>query len=205
MSDRSGGAVVGAFLLAACSPAGPSSLIEPRFGIEIRLAHGSVDEIRTRDQLVAVLGRYDVAPWLVTRTVVIDQDAVSHSHPVLTLSTRHQRDDGLLLSSFVHEQLHWFLLTRELQGNAALAELVRLYPQVPVGDPEGAATRQSTYLHLLIGWLELDALTRLAGPAEAERVIVFWSQDHYRWVYRTVLADRALFAEIVARYGLRVG
>ena len=92
-----------------------------------------------------------------------------------------------------------------MQGNAALVELRRLYPQVPIDPPEGAGSLQSTYLHILIGGLELDALTRLVGPAEAERVLTFWTQDHYRWVYRTVLADRALLAELIARHGLRVG
>lgn len=35
-------------------------------------------------------------------------------------------------------------------------------------------------------------------------VIVFWAGDHYRWVYRTVLAQRDLLGEIVVRHGLRV-
>jgi hypothetical protein len=204
MSGRAA-APAAALLLAACGTTEPSSTVEPRFGIEIRLAHGSRAEQRTRDQLLGLIGRHALLPWLVTRAVLIDEDAVSHSHPVLTLSTRHQSDDGLLLASFVHEQLHWFLLAREAQGNAALAEILRLYPQVPVEPPEGAGTLQSTYLHILIGWMELDATTRLLGPVEAERVITFWTRDHYRWVYRTVLADRARLEELIVRHGLRVG
>jgi hypothetical protein len=123
---------------------------------------------------------------------------------VLTLSTRHSQDDSLLLSSFVHEQLHWFLVAREPQVSAAVTELEALFPQVPVGDPEGAESRSSTCVHLLIGWLEWEALTRLVGKEEANRVIVFWAGDHYRWVYRTLLAQRSLIGEIVIRHGLQV-
>jgi hypothetical protein len=53
------------------------------------------------------LDKYDLTPWLFTRAVVIDDDATPHSHPVLTLHTRHLRDDLLLLSTFIHEQSHW--------------------------------------------------------------------------------------------------
>lgn len=75
---------------------------------------------------------------------------------------------------------------------------------MPVGAPEGAVSRSSTYTHLLIGWLEWEALTRLVGTGEADRVIAFWAGDHYRWVYRTVLAERSRLGEIVIRHGLQV-
>jgi hypothetical protein len=199
-------AVTATFLLGvACRPTdAPFSATDPTFGVEIRTAHGSEAEVKTGRQLLALLGRHDVSPWLVTRSVVIDEDAVSHSHPVLTLSTRHVRDDNLLLASFVHEQLHWFLLAREQQALAALRDLEKLFPDVPVGHPEGANSRSSTYVHLLIGWLEWEALTRLVGTDEANRVIVFWAGDHYRWVYRTVLTERSRLREIVISHGLQV-
>ena len=189
----------------ACSADGPPfSATDPRFGVGIRTAHASEAEVLTSRQLLGLLAHHDVSPWLFTRSVIIDEDAVSHSHPVLTLSTRHLRDDDVLLSSFLHEQLHWFLVAREQQVSEAIRDLELLFPAVPVGYPEGADSRRSTYLHLLIGWLEWDALTRLVGYEEAHRVIEFWAGDHYRWVYRTVLAQSALLGEIVMRHGLQV-
>lgn len=65
--------------------------------------------VATKVQLERLLDSYDLSPWLYTRSVAIDADAIPHSHPVLTLHTRHLDDDRLLLSTFVHEQLHWFL------------------------------------------------------------------------------------------------
>ena len=75
--------------------------------IEIELAHGSQAEEATRDALLRLVGEHDVSAWLYTHRVIIDQTAIPHSHPVLTLHTRHLGEDEHLLSTFVHEQFHW--------------------------------------------------------------------------------------------------
>lgn len=189
----------------ACSPTGsPYSVTDRTLGLDIRTAHGSDAEVETSRQLLALLRRHDVTPWLFTRSLVIAEDAVPHSRSVLTLSARYLRDDGLLLSSFIHEQLHWFLATKERSVSSAVMELEGLFPEVPVGYPEGADSRHSTYLYLLVGWLEWEALTRLVGAEEADRVITFWTRDHYRWVYRTVQSHRAPIAGIVIKYDLQL-
>ena len=198
-------ALVAALSLSACSPHDPSfSATDSRLGLEIRTAHGSRDEVQKARQLAGVLAVHDLSAWIFTRSVVIDKDAVSHSHPVLTLGARHLGDDGLLLSEFVHEQIHWYLVSKEQQTEEAVAELAALLPGAPVNEPEGAGSAQSTYLHLVVGWLEWDAMARLVGEAEALRVIQFWSGDHYRWDYRTLLSQRALIGGIVIRHGLLV-
>src|SRR5436190_23149734 len=71
-------------------------------GIEITLKRGSKGEAQTKDQLLRLLKTYDVAKWTFTKSIIIEEDAIPHSHPVLTLSARHVKDDELLLSSFVH-------------------------------------------------------------------------------------------------------
>jgi hypothetical protein len=188
---------------AACSPSQPTSIVDPTYGLAIRLEHGSASEHETSLKLLGLLARHDLRPWLITRTIAIDEDAIPHSHPVLTLSTRHRRDDGLLLSNLVHEQLHWFVNGEPDAMNAALAELEALYPRPPLDPPEGAGTRFSTYLHLVIAWLEFDAVRRLVGAFEAERIAVFGSRDHYKWVHRTFLADRETIGALLVRHGLR--
>ena len=42
---------------------------------------------------IRLLRTYDLSPWFFTNVIVIDEKAVPHSHPVLTLYTRHGRDD----------------------------------------------------------------------------------------------------------------
>src|SRR5215470_6516498 len=83
--------------------------------IDITLAHNSATEQQTRDQLQRLLKAYDVSAWIYTKAVAIDDRAIPHSHPVLTLHTRHLKDDALLLSTFVHEQFHWLLVQKDTE------------------------------------------------------------------------------------------
>ncbi len=155
--------------------------------LDISLARGSKAEAQTKAQLQRLLGAYDLSAWIFTRSVVIDERAIPHSHPTLTLSARHLKDDELLLSTFVHEQLHWHLDQREKETEAAIKELRAMFPKVPAGHPEGARDERSTYLHLLVIYLEYRADRELMGELKARQVMEFWSKDHYTWIYKTVL------------------
>ena len=65
--------------------------------IEISLKNNSQSEIQTKEQLQRLLKTYDLSKWIFTKSVVIEENVIPHSHPVLTLSTRHIKDDELLL------------------------------------------------------------------------------------------------------------
>lgn len=155
--------------------------------LEISLKQGSAAEAQTRDQLQKLVATYDVSPWIYTRSIVIDERAIPFSHPVLTLHTRHAKDDDLLLSTFIHEQLHWFFAARPDATDLAIGDLRRLFPTVPVGGTSGARDERSTYLHLLVCYLEQQADIRLLGELRTKQVMQFWASDHYSWVYETVL------------------
>src|SRR5262249_28408230 len=135
--------VLGAVLLASCASAHPASTSSgPRQiasstdsvqttaqpSLVVTLRHGTPAERDTKIQLGRLLTRYDLSRWFFTRTVVIDEDAVPHSHPVLTLHTRHLRDDLLLLSTFVHEQSHWYVQQHRPQVDAAVADFRAIWP-----------------------------------------------------------------------------
>ncbi len=168
----------------------------------IWLATGSEQEAKTRNQLQRLLQGYDLRRWRFTHRIRIDQNTViPHSHPVLTLDTRHLDDDRLLLATYLHEQLHWFVRKRR-QAKAALQELRQRYPTVPVARPEGAGDEFSTYLHYLVCYLEYAALIDVLGSEEARRAIDFWCTHHYTEIYKTVLRDFDGIGEIVSRYGL---
>jgi hypothetical protein len=155
--------------------------------IDIALRAGSKEEQQTKAQLQRLLKIHDVAKWVFTRSVQIDEKSIPHSHPILTLSTRHLRDDELLLSTFLHEQIHWFLTQNHKNTEEAKKELRGLFPKVPVSFPEGANDEESTYLHLIVVYLEYRAVREILGVLKARQVMEFWATDHYTWVYRTVL------------------
>jgi hypothetical protein len=156
--------------------------------LEITLKQGTPDEARTRDQLQRLLATYDLSPWIYTKSIVVDERAIPFSHPVLTIHTRHAKDDELLLSTFVHEQLHWFIAVRPDETEQAIADLRKLFPSVPAGGTAGARDEYSTYLHLLVCYLERQAVLRVLGELKTKQVVDFWATDHYTWVYQTVIS-----------------
>lgn len=178
----------------ATAPAPPS--------ISIDLARGSGRELETRSQLQRLLKTYNLSPWLYTKRVVIDESAIPHSHPVLTLHTRHLDDDLHLLSTFIHEQMHWFVDSRPQQLSAATAELRKLFPQIAIGFPDGARTEASSYEHLVVIYLEWKVLEQIAGHARAQRVFTFWSTDHYRALYRLVMTETERVGRVVKTHAL---
>lgn len=170
--------------------------------IDIALKKGGKEEEQTKAQLQRLLKTYDLTKWIFTRAVVIDEKSTPHSHPVLTLSARHLRDDELLLSTFVHEQIHWFLTQNHKNTEEAKRELRGLFPKVPVSFPEGAKDEESTYLHLIVVYLEYRAVRELLGELKARQVMEFWATDHYTWIYKTVLERPRDIGNIVFKHKL---
>ena len=170
--------------------------------IEISLKQGSKDEQQTKAQLQRLLKTYDLAKWIFTKAVLIDEKSIPHSHPVLTLHTRHLKDDELLLSTFVHEQSHWLLTQNDKNAGEAIKELRVMFPKVPVGFPEGADDEASTYLHLIVIYLEYSADRELFGELKARQIMEFWAHDHYTWVYKTVLDRPRDIGKIAFKYKL---
>lgn len=189
-----------------CSDPGPPSPgpAPPPSAFTFRHAHRSADERATEEQLLRLLAEHDVKRWIETREIVIDEEAIPHSHPVLTLHTRHLEQDDELLSTFVHEQIHRYLEDRPDRYRRAVDALRGRYPEVPVGFPEGAQSAESTYQHLVVCWLEVDAMRRVLGEQRAEAALAFWAGDHYRWVYRTLTSeeDADAIGAIVREAGL---
>ena len=170
--------------------------------LTIVLAHGTPAEVQTRVQLERLLAEHDTSPWQFTSEVVIDASAIPHSHPRLTLHTRHLRDDDLLLSTYLHEQLHWFLSERDSAADAAVRDLRRLFPTTPVGHPEGGSDETSNYHHLLVIYLEDRANRTLLGELRAHQILEFWANDHYTWIYQTVRDRGVEIGRVVRDHGL---
>jgi hypothetical protein len=176
-----------------------------RTPIEITLANGTEREQRTREQLLSLLDRYDLESWIATRYVIIEQGAVPFSHPVLKLNTRHPDNDDLLLATFLHEQIHWRVLEPPGAIANAIARARQQFPAIPVGRPRGADDELSSYLHVIINYLEWQALRALVGDERARAVIDFWSDDHYTELYRLVLRESEAIAAIIRDSGLPSG
>jgi len=170
--------------------------------VSIQLAHHSGREMQTAQALKQILASYDLKKYLFTRDVVIEERGMNHAFPRLTLNVRFADSPDELLSSFVHEQLHWHLRERDAEQKAAIAELRQMYPNAPVGLPEAAETAYSTYGHLVDCYLEIQADRELLGPQRADEVIR--NKPWYTWIYKTVLRDEARIRGVVEEHGLEV-
>lgn len=194
---------LGALVLLAPLAAQPTAPPAPSVPLKIELKHGSADEARTREQLQRLLAAHDLQRWIFTREVVIDGSvAIPHSHPVLTLNTEYLKDDDLLLATFVHEQLHWYLEENRERAKPVLEELRRLYPDAPAGPPLGARDLSSTYNHLIICYWEIRAAKELLGELRGFQVAQFLANDHYLWIYRKILDEGYKIGPLIHKHGL---
>lgn len=119
--------------------------------------------------------------------VLIDQDAIPHSHPVLTSHVRQLKDDLALLSTFVHEEYHWYEAAHLQETAAVIAELKTAYPHVPVGGQDGDSDEKSSYLHIIVCYGEYQEMKALVGAERALKVMQFWATDHYRSIWCSIM------------------
>ena len=129
--------VLSVFVLLMVLPQGCAGRQE----IVIRLHSENEREVKAEAQLKRLLREYDLSPWFFTREVMIESGVIPHGYPVLTLNTRYINGrDERQLSTFLHEQIHWFVNIDEAAFDAALGDLREMYPEVPTGRPEGSRT-----------------------------------------------------------------
>jgi hypothetical protein len=158
--------------------------------LEIILANGSEAETLKKQQLERIISKYDLSKWLFTETIKVDENTRSpFSHPILTVGAKRPHADLSALSQLIHEQIHWYEDPRKSQVENVVAELQGIYPEVPIGYPNGARNEFSTYLHLAVCLLELDALSHLLGEEKAREIISNNSKYFYKWIYQKVLSD----------------
>jgi len=175
------------------------------FRIDIDLDHARREGERVRDVLAALRRRHDLARYEYTGFVRIVPAGDTFARPdagILTLSNRFAETEDALLSTYLHEQMHfylWYLGTPEQDMVAPfMDELVRRYPDAPTEPPDGARGYDATYLHLVVNWLEIAATSEFVGRERA--FAVARAQRSYRWIYRTVLKDWDLLGELYERH-----
>ena len=163
--------------------------------VEIQTSHHSAREQQETLELEQLLKKYDVTKYTFTNKVVIEERAMNHAFPTLTLNVHFLGSDDELLSSFLHEQLHWYLAKNRLAMEDAVRRLKIMYPHAPVGLPEGADSEYSTYGHLIDCYLEIQADRELIGAERTEKVIK--NKPWYTWIYKTVVQDEDKIAALV--------
>ena len=171
--------------------------------LNITLKHDSAGEQKRKEQIERLAEKYDLAKYTITRDIVIDQQAMNHSSPVLTQNLRFLDNDDRALSAYVHEQAHWLLERHRGQVREMLPQLIRLYPNIDITPPHGDGNQGTSYIHLVVLMLEWHALEDLIGADRARSVMEFKRQDHYKDLYATVMDHRKEMAGFLTRYGVK--
>ena len=172
------------------------------FRIDIDLDHARREGDRVRDMLAALRRRHDLSRYEYTTLVRIVPGSDTFAQPVLTLGNRFADTEDALLSTYLHEQMHWYLWYLGTPERDMVApfmdELVRRYPDAPTEPPEGARGYDATYLHLVVNWLEIAATAEFIGRERAAAVAR--AQRSYRWLYRTMLKHWDALGELYERH-----
>ena len=172
--------------------------------VVVRTKRHSPEEERVAQVLRHQLAQFDVSSWQFTSQVVVDERAIPHSHPVLTISTRPiLRTELGVLAGYLHEQIHWQLSRQRRDVRHARRDLRGPFPKAKTRREGGARTRRNTYLHLLVNWLELAGIQAVAGRAAAVEVCTAASAGPvYPWIYQQVASHWAGIDEIIRRHNL---
>lgn len=172
--------------------------------LKIKTKHGNELEERKRDQMERLARQYDLSKYTLTRDIMIEQGAMNHSMPELTLNLRFLDDDDLALSAYVHEQGHWLLVERGRGQNELLFErLHMMFPGIPTQMPQGSGGLRDTYFHVIVCTLEWEGMEDLVGAQRARRVMEWKQHDHYTSIYETVLQNREKIETLMQQYGIK--
>jgi hypothetical protein len=158
---------------------------------------------RVRAMLLDARARFDLARFEYCKQVRIAPTEIPYSHPGITLNTWVSDDLGLL-SMVLHEQMHWYVTwyshARAPQWRKLFGQLRERYPSVPAAEAGGGNDVFSTYLHLLVNWLEIEAVSQSIGR---DRVLGHVRGLHfYRWIYQTVTDDWDALGALYREHGL---
>jgi hypothetical protein len=178
----------------------PAMALKPVVDVSIEARTDDAREVRTRDELRELIASHDLSGLQWTDRVLVENWVVPHSHPVLTLNTRTTGDD--LLSTYLHEQMHWWT-SAQPGTDCAINATRETWPTVPPASTGGAKDESSTREHLLLCHLEHRAVAMLIGEDRADTVLQRQIEDVvYPWVYAQVQALGTKLDEICTNHDL---
>jgi hypothetical protein len=156
----------------------------------------------TRQNLEQLMHVYDLVPYLFTFNLQIKSQVKSRSHPILTLNTHYAESPKHLLSVFLHKQLHWWAEKNKNDMNKAIQEIKLLFPNLPADVQVKDA--HATYQHLIICFLEYEAMIHFLQKRDANKVLKDFIQKDkiYPWINTQVYLKYKAIEAIVKKYHL---
>jgi hypothetical protein len=155
----------------------------------------------TNQNFIHLIQIYDLAPFFYTYRIQIERGVPARSHPVLTLNTEYAENPSALLAQWLHEEFHWLANSHPDKIRLAIRDLRKMFPKVPVTKSEPA---KLIYLHFIVYSLEYQAMTKFLGKHDAIKVarLKLEKENHYHWVYETVILQSERIQAVIVKNGL---
>lgn len=121
-----------------------------------------------------LVAEHDLARWQYADEVLVSDGRWTFSHPNLTISAGYfKREPDMLLCSYIHEQMHWFLLLErdDPLPMSALDNLRMAFPDLPVDPPEWCGSARSNLIHIEVCYREWQVVSGLIGPERFRRAL----------------------------------
>ena len=135
--------------------------------VTIETARNNPEELVLKQTLEGLLRRYALPIY--TEKICIDSATRSHSHPVLTISTK-RTDWRCNLKTLVHEQMHWLHNTdgTSKKWENALAYFKEKYPVSPLEFANNSP--KSFWVHIIVCWNTENWLRKLLNADDRKFV-----------------------------------
>jgi hypothetical protein len=171
------------------------------YGLEIVEIKPDKGTALTKQNMLQLAQVYELAPFLFTKKIRIQSGVTPKSHPVLTLNTRFSEHPNKILSAWLHEELHWWSVKQKSKFILAIRDLKKVYRKVPRTKGNGP---DSTYLHLLICYIEMEALSFYLGKKEAREVIssIMKKDKINPWIYYQILYKNFAIRKTIKKHKL---
>ncbi len=179
-----------------CSLFRPNKVVSHPSGLQVQEVSPSKTTFLTKQNLLQLAQVYDLSAFYYTTKIFVKDKVLTHSHPVLTINTKHAHFPKRILASFLHEEFHWWVLRKPKETEQAIKLIDRYYPKLAAK----GKVRHSLMKHVIVCYLEYRALKFVLNESEADKI----SQQNireknYPWVYQEMLAKNELLESILAK------
>ncbi len=173
----------------------------PAISIDLSTAHHRADN--TANELANLRRKFNLKPFEYCQQIRIAPFETPYSHPQITLNTNYYSSLGLLCM-YLHEQMHWYVTwyshTHETLWMNLLETLKALYPAAVIPNRPDLESNFSSYLHLIVNWLEVHTASIYYT---SEEVAIHASKlPFYQWEYEQVTQGKEKLQEIYQNHKL---
>lgn len=146
----------------------------------------------TTQNLVHLTKIYDTQKFTYQKSIKVKSGVPATHYPVITLNTRFAENPHKILSAFMHEQFHWWLILNSQKARVAIQKLKVLYPQL------------KDHQHLIVCSLEYRAMVQFVGQQTAFSIIqdLIFKDKIFPWYHNQVLQNGEGIRKVIKEAGL---